>query len=124
MIVTALLGTSIAAVSGVAPAVNIPTGVLTAYLVCTALMTVRPLTPRSRRVSIGDLRVVRSGTLRGAPPPCTAPLAHVLCAGHCRAVVLHWTGEGLPEADPYPSVARRAVAGGARDDVLPKGAEA
>ena len=67
MIVTALLGTSIAAVSGVAPAVNTPTGLLTAYLVCTALMTVRPPTPRSRRVSIGDLRVVRSGTLRGAP---------------------------------------------------------
>ena len=42
MLTMCLFGTLIAIVRGVAPAVNVPAGVLTAYLVITALTTVRP----------------------------------------------------------------------------------
>lgn len=48
MLVMGLLGALIAAVSGTAPRVNIPAGVLTAYLVVTAVMTVRPPSAASR----------------------------------------------------------------------------
>ncbi len=43
MLTMAIAGTTIAAVRGVAPAVNIPAGMLTSYLVITALTTVRPI---------------------------------------------------------------------------------
>jgi hypothetical protein len=42
MLAMAVAGTAIAALRGVAPWLNIPAGVLTAYLVITALTTVRP----------------------------------------------------------------------------------
>ena len=42
MLVLAGSGTAIAAIQGVAPAINVPAGMLTAYLVITALTTVRP----------------------------------------------------------------------------------
>jgi uncharacterized membrane protein len=114
MLIMALFGGAVSAVEGVAPAVNIPAAVMTAYLVITALLTVRPiaegarwLTPTLMLValavgltdltfavealtspggtshgfppfpylmfgtagllgSIGDLRMMRSGPLRGA----------------------------------------------------------
>jgi hypothetical protein len=114
MLTMCFFGTLIAIVRGVAPAINIPAGVLTAYLVITALTTVRPAFAGTRwmgvgammvafivgvtmlgfgfRVmitgvkpygippfpffmfgvvgllgSVGDVRVMRSGALRGAP---------------------------------------------------------
>jgi uncharacterized membrane protein len=48
MLTMCVAGTTIAAVRGVAPAVNIPAGVLTAYLVITSLTTIRPLAQGSR----------------------------------------------------------------------------
>jgi uncharacterized membrane protein len=48
MLTMCVAGTTIAAVRGVAPAVNIPAGVLTAYLVITSLITIRPLAKGSR----------------------------------------------------------------------------
>jgi uncharacterized membrane protein len=114
MLTMALLGAMIAAVRGVAPAINVPAAVLSSYLVITALTTIRPLAAGSRWLdvgamlvalavgltdltfgfealasggrrngmpafpffmfgvvgllaSVGDLRVIRSGPLRGAP---------------------------------------------------------
>ncbi len=114
MLAMCFFGTLIAAVRGVAPAVNIPAGVLTAYLVITGLTTVRPpavgapwLDPGLMLVALtvgvtslgfgfeaiahggtrngmpafpffmfgivgvlacaGDIRMMRSGALRGAP---------------------------------------------------------
>lgn len=46
MLTMALAGVLIAAVRRVAPAVNIPAGLLTGYLVITSLMTVRPVAKR------------------------------------------------------------------------------
>ena len=43
MLTMSVFGTSIAIVRGVAPAINIPAGILTAYLVITALTTIRPI---------------------------------------------------------------------------------
>jgi hypothetical protein len=112
MLVMCGAGVTIAAVRGVAPAVNIPAGLLTSYLVITALTTLRPLAAGSRWLDVcasllalavgltsltfavealanggkrngmpafpfvmfgvvgvlasaGDLRVIRSGALRG-----------------------------------------------------------
>jgi uncharacterized membrane protein len=48
MLTTGLAGITIAAVRDVAPAINIPAGLLTSYLVITALMTVRPPMAASR----------------------------------------------------------------------------
>lgn len=53
MLTTALFGMTIAAVRGVAPAVNIPAALLTAYLVITALITVRPPFEGSRWLDLG-----------------------------------------------------------------------
>jgi uncharacterized membrane protein len=53
MLTTAIAGGVIAAVRDVAPAINIPAGLLTAYLVITALMTVRPPTALSRWLQPG-----------------------------------------------------------------------
>lgn len=113
MFTTAVVGMSIAMIRGVAPAINIPAGLLTAYLIVTGLTTVRPVRVGSRTLqvvalivalgvgftsisfaleaianggmrndmppypflmfgivallgSLGDIRVMRSGALRGA----------------------------------------------------------
>ncbi|HJU73698.1 MAG TPA: hypothetical protein VJ717_08115 [Gemmatimonadaceae bacterium] len=50
-------GFLIAATRGVAPAVNIPAAVLTAYLVLTALTTVRPVATGARAFAIGAMLV-------------------------------------------------------------------
>jgi uncharacterized membrane protein len=57
MLTMAVCGTAIAAIRGVAPAVNIPAALMTAYLVSTGLITVRPLPSRARWVSIGLMLV-------------------------------------------------------------------
>lgn len=114
MLTTSVFGMVIAAVRGVAPAINIPAALLTAYLVVTALATVRPPAAASRWLnfvapgvafavgltslkfgleavanggtrngmpafpffmfgvlgvlaSVGDVRMLRSGPLQGAP---------------------------------------------------------
>jgi hypothetical protein len=55
MLTMCVFGASIALVRGVAPALNVPAGVLTAYLVITALTTVRPLGTgaTARRLQVG-----------------------------------------------------------------------
>jgi hypothetical protein len=57
MLTMAVFGTTIAAVRNVAPAINIPAGLLTSYLVITSLLTVRPLGPRGRWLSIALMLV-------------------------------------------------------------------
>jgi hypothetical protein len=57
MLVMCSFGTLIAIARGVAPAVNVPAGVLTAYLVITALITVRPPAARSRWRDLGLMLV-------------------------------------------------------------------
>lgn len=52
MLTTAVVGGLIAAGLGVAPSINIPASVMTAYLVITALMTVRPPFAGSRPVAV------------------------------------------------------------------------
>lgn len=53
MLPMAVLGVVIATRRGVAPAINIPAGVLAAYLVVTALITVRPPAARARWLGPG-----------------------------------------------------------------------
>src|SRR5688500_12929070 len=60
MLTTAILGMLIAAVRNVAPAINIPAGMLTAYLAITALTTVRPQGAGSRWLALGALSVALS----------------------------------------------------------------
>ena len=48
MLTMAVFGTLIATVRGVAPAINVPAGLLTAYLVITSLTTIRPPATGSR----------------------------------------------------------------------------
>lgn len=113
MLVVSVVGAVMAAARGVEPAVNVPAGALTAYLVITGLTTVRPPRWWSRRLDVGvmlaglsfsvadlafgfaalsgafgrrwmlfpfflfgtvgllasagDARMIRAGTLRGAP---------------------------------------------------------
>src|SRR5687768_7564460 len=50
-------GVLIAAVRGVAPALNLPAGVLTAYLAVTALTTVRPPAAGARWLHLGGMLV-------------------------------------------------------------------
>lgn len=60
MLTTATFGLLVAVVRGVAPAVNVPAALMSAYLVVTALTTVRPLaegSPASRWVTIGGMLV-------------------------------------------------------------------
>ena len=57
MLATALVGMAIATVRGVAPAINIPAGTLTAYLVITSLATVRPPFEGSRQVAFAAMLV-------------------------------------------------------------------
>lgn len=63
MISMALVGSMMAVVRGVAPGANAPVGLLTAYLVITALTTVRPPSARSRSVDFGLMIVVLLVTL-------------------------------------------------------------
>jgi uncharacterized membrane protein len=53
MLTMAVAGTTISAIRNVAPLINIPAGLLTSYLVITSLLTVRPFSFGSRRLSIG-----------------------------------------------------------------------
>ena len=57
MLTTAVGGMAIAAVRGVAPAINIPAGMLTSYLVITSLTTLRPPAVGSRWLDLGGLLV-------------------------------------------------------------------
>lgn len=63
MLAMALLGMVIAAGRNVAPAINIPAGLLTSYLVITALMTVRPPVAGSRWLNPALMLVVLGVTL-------------------------------------------------------------
>lgn len=63
MLATSLVGMTISAVRGVAPAVNIPAAALTAYLVVTGLTTVRPPTVGASGLSLVALLVVVPVTL-------------------------------------------------------------
>lgn len=57
MLTMTFTGTIIAAVRGAAPALNIPAAVITAYLVVTGLITVRPTVPGARRLTFGAMLV-------------------------------------------------------------------
>jgi uncharacterized membrane protein len=57
MLTMAIAGVMMAPLRGVAPAVNIPAGLLTAYLVITALTTLRPRSAGSRLVDLGAMLV-------------------------------------------------------------------
>jgi len=57
MLTMSVLGIEIAAERGVAPAVNIPAGLLTSYLVITALTTVRPLAARARWLEVAAMLI-------------------------------------------------------------------
>jgi uncharacterized membrane protein len=63
MVPAAVFGMVIAVVRGVAPAVNLPAGALTAYLVLTALTTIRPATPAARWMDPGLLLVALAVTV-------------------------------------------------------------
>lgn len=58
MLAMSVAGSVVAAVQGVAPALNVPAGVLTAYLVVTGFTAVRPPFPGSRRLDVGAMLVV------------------------------------------------------------------
>ena len=57
MLTMTFTGTIIAAVRGAAPALNIPAAVITAYLVVTGLITVRPTVPGARRLTVAAMLV-------------------------------------------------------------------
>ena len=57
MVTMAMLGAAIAGVWGIAPTTNIPVGLLTAYLVITALTTVVPRGAGARRLDLGLMLV-------------------------------------------------------------------
>ncbi|MDB4873787.1 MAG: hypothetical protein JWM41_233 [Gemmatimonadetes bacterium] len=57
MLTMALLGSTMAGLRGVAPAANVPIGFLTAYLVITGLLTVRPPFAGSHRLDSGLMLV-------------------------------------------------------------------
>lgn len=63
MLTTAVFGAVIAAVKGVAPAINIPAALLTTYLVITSLTTLRPPAAGARWLSAGALVVVSAVAL-------------------------------------------------------------
>jgi uncharacterized membrane protein len=60
MISMALMGSTMAIVRNVAPGANAPVGLLTAYLVITGFVTVRPARAASRRLDLGLMLVVLS----------------------------------------------------------------
>ncbi len=55
MLTMSLFGMTIATVRGVAPAINVPVGLLTTYLVITSLTTIRPPPAGSRWLAIGGM---------------------------------------------------------------------
>lgn len=57
MLVSSVAGVSLAASREVAPALNIPAGLLTAYLVVTSLATVRPPARGARSLTVGTMAV-------------------------------------------------------------------
>jgi hypothetical protein len=57
MLTTGLFGMSMAILNGVAPAVNVPAGLLTAYLVVTGLAAVRPIPAGTRWLNLAALVV-------------------------------------------------------------------
>jgi uncharacterized membrane protein len=57
MLTTSCFGMLISTVRGVAPAINIPAGLLTAYLVITSLRTLRTPAPGSRWLDVGLMLV-------------------------------------------------------------------
>ena len=165
MLTMSVTGMLMAAVRGVAPAINIPTAALTAYLVVTALTTVRPPAAGSRWLDIGamlvalavgltclafgfeaaastsrrengmaypffmfgfvgllagagDLRVVRSGPLEGAPR--LARHLWRMCFALFIASLSFFVGQEkvFPCAAPHPRSPCASNAGGARGDVL------
>ena len=63
MLTMTILGTVMAAVRGIAPQSNVPAGLLTAYLVITGLVTVRPPAGWSRRLDVVLLLVVMAVAL-------------------------------------------------------------
>jgi uncharacterized membrane protein len=63
MITMALMGSFIAAVRRVAPAANVPVGLLTAYMVITALITVRPPSKGSRTLDVALMLFVAGVSL-------------------------------------------------------------
>lgn len=63
MLTMAILGATIAAAFNAAPEINVPVGLLTAYLVITSLMTVRPIASASRRLDIGLMLLAMALTL-------------------------------------------------------------
>src|SRR5437763_517814 len=63
MLTMAIFGATIAAVFNAAPEINVPVGLLTAYLVITSLVTVRPPASGSRRLNIGLMLLVMALTL-------------------------------------------------------------
>ena len=60
MLTMAVFGVMIAISSGVAPAINVPAGLLTAYLVITGLVTVRPIATGARSLHVGAMLVALS----------------------------------------------------------------
>ncbi len=58
MLTTAVAGMAIAVVRDVALAINVPAALLTAYLIVTSLLTVRPLAAAPRWLDVGLLLVV------------------------------------------------------------------
>ena len=79
MVTMGLMGAALAIVHDKQPASNAPVGVLTAYLVITALTTVRPRSAASRRLDLGlmlvaltvGLTLFASGTVAAASPKGT-----------------------------------------------------
>ncbi len=57
MLTTAVAGMTIAVLRDVAPAINVPAALLTAYLVITSLLTVRPLAAAPRWLDVGLMLV-------------------------------------------------------------------
>ena len=63
MLTMAIFGATIAAAFNAAPEINVPVGLLTAYLVITSLVTVRPPASGSRALNIGLMLLVMALTL-------------------------------------------------------------
>src|SRR5438128_504442 len=63
MLVATIVGAMLAGFRNAAPEANVPAGVLTAYLVLTALATVQPPRGWSRRVDVGLMLVALSFAL-------------------------------------------------------------
>lgn len=60
MLTVAVFGLVMAVSGGVAPAINVPAALLTAYLIITGLVTVRPIATGSRALHVGAMLVALS----------------------------------------------------------------